>query len=130
MIDILFELWYDFLIVGFLLSAIIAYPTVALFVTRPLQRNLREPQQDYLSDWVIWPFQSGIYAMAVLLPLKRWSHEVNRHMAEGDELVRQVATPLQWWLSLWLWVSMCGMVLLIFMPAVFDFVGIWPVDGG
>lgn len=120
-------LWYTFLLLGSLLSAVIAYPTVALFVTRPIQRKLRQTQQDYLSDWVIWPFQSGIYAMAVLLPIKRWSHEVNRHMAEGDELVRQTATPVQWWLSLWLWVSICGMVLLIFMPAVLGFIGFWPL---
>lgn len=130
MIDIFIELWYDFIVVGFLLSAFIAYPTVALFVTRPIQRKLRKTQQDYLSDWVIWPFQSGIYAMAVLLPLKRWSHKSNRHLVEGDELVRQAATPVQWWLSLWLWVSMCGMVLLILIPGVLELLGVLPFGSG
>lgn len=117
--------WVFIVCMLLLLSAVIAYPTVALFVTRPIQRKLRQTQQDYLSDWVIWPFQSGIYAMAVLLPLKRWSHERNRHMAEGDELVRQAATPVQWWLSLWLLVSMCGMVILIFFMMALDYLGVW-----
>lgn len=97
--------WYLLLYLSLLLSAVIAYPTVALFVTRPIQRKLRQTQQDYLSDWIVWPFQSTFYAMGVLLPFTRWRHERNRYMVDAYELIRQAATPLQWWLSLWLAVS-------------------------
>lgn len=48
-------IWYDLLVISFLLSATIAYPIVALFVTRPIQRKLRQTNQDCLSQWVIPP---------------------------------------------------------------------------
>ena len=123
-------LWYTFLLLGSLLSAVIAYPTVALFATRPIQRKLRQTQQDYISDWVKWPFQTIFYTLAVLVLFTRWRHENNRHMVDAYQLVHQAATPLQRRLCLWLAVSNCTMVLLIFMPAVLGFVGIWPVDSG
>ena len=117
--------WFSILMLSSLLSAVIAYPTVALFVTRPIQRKLRQTNDDILSDWIVWPFQSGFYAMGVLVRFTRWRHERNRYMVDAYELIRQAATPLQWWLSLWLAVSMCGMVLLIFMMMLFDFLGVW-----
>ncbi|WP_166838528.1 hypothetical protein [Rheinheimera pleomorphica] len=123
-------IWYDLLVISFLLSATIAYPIVALFVTRPIQRKLRQTNQDYLSQWVIPPFQSIFYAGAVLIPMTRWRHENNKHMVDTDELVRKAATPLQWWLSLWWFASTCTMVLLIFLPPLLKFLGLWSLDGG
>ncbi|MEH8021635.1 hypothetical protein [Rheinheimera metallidurans] len=108
-----------------LLSAVIAYPVVALFATRPIQRKLRLTQQDYISDWVKWPFQTMFYTLAVLVSFTRWRHENNRHLVDADELVRQAATPLQWWLCLWLAVSTCGMVMLMFSMMVLDYFGVW-----
>ena len=117
--------WFSILMLSSLLSAVIAYLTVALFVTRPIQRKLRQTNEDYLSDWIIWPFQSTFYAMGVLVSFTRWRHERNRDMVDTYELIRQAATPLQWWLSLWLAVSMCGMVLLIFGLKAMDYLGVW-----
>ena len=115
---------------GSLLSMVIAYPTVALFVTRPIQHKLRQTQQDYLSDWIIWPFRSGFYAMGVLVPFTRWRHERNRDMIDAYELIRQAATPLHWWLSLWLAVSMCGMVVFLFFALALEYMGVWSLGSG
>ena len=130
MIEETIPLWYDLLALGLLLSAIIAYPIVALFVTRPIQRKLRKTKQDYLSEWFIPPFQSIFYASAVLIPMTRWRHENNKHMVDGDELVRKAATPLQWWLSFWWFASTCGMMLSIFLPPLLEFLGVWSLRGG
>ncbi|MDP5134402.1 hypothetical protein ORJ04_00375 [Rheinheimera baltica] len=123
-------LWYTFLVIAFLLSLVIAYPSVALFVTWPIQRKLRQTKQDYLSDWIIWPFQSGFYAMGVLVPFTRWRHERNRDMVDAYELIRQAATPLQWWLSMWLAVSMIGMVVFLFFALALEFMGVWSLGNG
>lgn len=118
-------LWYSLLLFGLILSMFIAYPTVALFVTRPLQRKLRLTHQDYISDWVVWPFQTIFYTLAVLVSFVRWRHENNRHLVDADELVRQAATPLQWWLCLWLAVSTCGMAILSLLMIALDYFGVW-----
>ncbi|CAM3795320.1 hypothetical protein [Rheinheimera salexigens] len=117
--------WYELLFMGLLVSMMVAYPTVALFVTRPIQRKLRQTQQDYLSDWVKWPFQTIFYTLAVLVSFTRWRHENNRHLVDADELVRQAATPVQWWLSLWLAVSTCGMAILGLSMAALDYISVW-----
>jgi hypothetical protein len=108
-----------------LLSAVIAYPMVAIFSTRPIQRRLRLTQQDYISNWVIWPFQTIFYTLAVLVPFTRWRHENNRHMVDAYELVHQTATPVQWCLSLWLALSACGMVMLMLIMMGLDYFGVW-----
>lgn len=126
----LIPLWYGLLIMGLLLSTVIAYPIAALFMTRPIQRKLRQTNEDYLSDWIIWPFQSGFYAMAILIPFARWGNSKNQHLIDALAPVRRVATPLQWWLALWLEVSMCAMVILLFFALGLEFVGVWSLGDG
>lgn len=123
-------LFYSYLVFGWLLSAVIAYPMVAIFSTRPIQRRLRLTQQDYISNWVVWPFQTIFYTLAVLVPFTRWRHENNRHMVDAYQLVRQTATPMQWWLCLWLAVSACGMVSLMFFIIALDYLGVWSLGSG
>lgn len=117
--------WFSILMLSSLLSAVIAYPTVALFVTRPIQRKLRQTKEDFLSDWIVWPFQSGFYAMGVVVPFARWRHERNRSMVDAYELIRQAASPVQRWLSYWLLVSMLLTPLLIFSLKALDYFMVW-----
>ena len=117
--------WFSILWVSSLLFTIISYPTVAVLVTRPIQQKLRQTQQDYISDWVVWPFQSGVYAMAIVVPFARWRNERNRGFVDALQPVRQAATSLQWWLSLWLEVSLYGMVMLGFFMMAMDALGVW-----
>ena len=117
--------WFSILWVSSLLFTIISYPTVAVLVTRPIQQKLRQTQQDYISDWVVWPFQSGVYAMAIVVPFARWRNERNRGFVDALQPVRQAATSLQWWVSLWLEVSLYGMVMLGFFMMAMDALGVW-----
>ena len=117
--------WFSILWVSSLLFTIISYPTVAVLVTRPIQQKLRQTQQDYISDWVVWPFQSGVYAMAIVVPFARWRNERNRGFVDALQPVRQAATSLQCWLSLWLEVSLYGMVMLGFFMMAMDALGVW-----
>ena len=121
----LIPLWYGLLIMGLLLSTVIAYPIAAFFMTRPIQRTLRQTNEDYLSDWIIKPFRTGIYAMAILIPFARWRNDKNQHLIDVMVPVRRVATPVHWWLALWLEVSMCAMVLLLFLALGLELVGFW-----
>lgn len=125
MIEDSIPFWCDFLLMGLLLSTVIAYPTVAVLVTRPIQQKLRQTKQDYISDWVVWPFQSGVYAMAIVVPFARWRNERNRGFVDALQPVRQAATSFQWWLSLWLEVSLYGMVMLGFFMMAMDALGVW-----
>ncbi len=117
--------FFSILWVSSLLLTIISYPTVAMLVTRPIQQKLRQTKQDYISDWVVWPFQSGFYAMAIVVPFARWRNERNSSFVDALQPVRQAATPLQWWLSLWLEVSLYGMVMLGFFMMAMDALGVW-----
>lgn len=123
-------LWYTFLLLGLLLSTVVAYPIAALYMTRPIQQKLRQTNEDFLSDWIIWPFQSGFYAMAVLIPFARWRNDKNQHLIDIVIPIRRVATQLHWWLALWLEVSMYGMVLLGGIMVVFEYIGIWSLGSG
>ena len=123
-------LWYTFLLLGLLLSTVVAYPIAALYMTRPIQQKLRQTNEDFLSDWIIWPFQSGFYAMAVLIPFARWRNDKNQHLIDIVIPIRRVATQLHWWLALWLEVSMYGMVLLGGNMVVFEYIGIWSLGSG
>lgn len=118
------SIWYDFLVLGFLLSTVIAYPSVAVFVTRPIQIKLRQTNEDHLSDWIIKPFQTGFYAMAVIIPFARWRDDKNHHLVDIVTPVRRVATPAQWWLALWLESSMFCMVLFGLLPLPLSLFGI------
>lgn len=122
--------WYEYLLMGLALSMVIAYPTVALFVTWPLQRKLRLKHHDYITDIALWPFRSGYYAMAIVIPFIRWENERNRCFIQGMHRTRQAATPLQRWLSFWLLASMCGMVLLGFFGMALEFMGVWSLCSG
>jgi hypothetical protein len=122
--------WYEYLFMGLLLSSVIAYPTVALFVTLPLQRKLRLKHHDYITDIALWPFRSLHYAMAIVIPFIRWENERNRSFIQGMHRTWQAASPLQWLLSLWLLASMCGMVLLLFLALGLEYVGIWSLGDG
>ncbi|MCC5827672.1 hypothetical protein [Alkalimonas sp.] len=113
-------LWYVFTMIGLLLSSLIAYPVVALFVTRPIQRILRQKNQDHISDWVVWPFKSGWYATVILVPFERIDRGRNPGFMNTILPIRQTANRLQWWLSLWLEISMSGMVLLGFAGMLFQ----------
>ena len=103
--------WFVLFFIGLWISCFVAYPIVAVFVTRPIQRQLKLTKQDHISDWVVWPFQSPVYAMAIVVPFERWRNERNRHFIDALQPVRQAATPLQWWLSLWLEVSLYSAVI-------------------
>jgi hypothetical protein len=116
--------WYEYLVMGLFLSSVIAYPTVALFVTWPLQSKLRLKHHDYLTDFTIFPFRSGYYAIAIVIPFLRWKNERNRIFIQGMHWAREAASPLQRWLSFWLMISMNGMVLLGLLLAVLDHLGV------
>jgi hypothetical protein len=118
------SIWYDFLVLGCLLSTVIAYPSVAMLVTRPIQIKLRQTNEDHLSDWIIKPFQTGFYAMAVLIPFSRWRDDKNQHLVDIVAPVRRVATPVHWWLALWLESSMFCMVFLGLLPLPLSLFGI------
>jgi hypothetical protein len=117
--------WYLFLYLSLLLFAVIAYPTVALLVTWPLQRKLRLKHHDYITDIAIWPFRSIYYAMAIVIPFIRWKQARNRCFIQGMHRTRQAASSLQRWLSFWLMASMCGMVLLGFLMMLLEYLGVW-----
>ncbi|SEA60718.1 hypothetical protein [Alkalimonas amylolytica] len=123
-------LWYTFLTIALALSTFIAYPIVALFVTRPIQRILRQKNQDHISDWVVWPFKSGWYAMAIVVPFERWRHERNQGFMDTVLPIRQAANRMQCWLSLWLEVSMFGMVFLMLCGLFLEFMGVWSLGSG
>ncbi|MDP4536646.1 hypothetical protein Q3O60_10635 [Alkalimonas collagenimarina] len=87
--------WYDAFFFGSLISTIIAYPIVALLVTRPIQRILRHKNQDHISDWVVWPFKSGWYAMAIVVPFERINRGRNPEFMNTVQPIRQAANQLQ-----------------------------------
>lgn len=118
--------WFAILLAGVVSSMVIAYPIVTLFVTLPIQRRLRVQSQDYITNWAIWPFRSGVYAMAAVIPFTRWEKERNRSFVQGMNEVRKTATPVQWLLSFWLLFSLAGNLLLALFLIVVEIIGGWP----
>jgi hypothetical protein len=51
-------------------------------------------------------------------------------MVDAYELIRQAASPVQWWLSFWLLVSLLFTPALMFFMQVMDYLGGWPVGNG
>ena len=117
--------WFAFLLIGSALSFFLAWPITAIWVTRPIKKLLKPKRQDVISHWVIWPWQSPIYAMVVFWPIERMITERNRSFLEPLLPVHKAATPLQWWLSAWLELSGYFMLLGILIGLVMTTFGIW-----
>ena len=117
--------WFAILFIGSALSFFVAWPVTAIFVTRPIQQLLKKKNQDVISNWVIWPWQSPVYAMVIFWPIERMITERNRTFMEPLLPVRKTATLLQWWLSAWLELSGYFMLIGGLIGVVMTTFGIW-----